>query len=1109
MCPNRMSQVHTESFDAARKRYTEAAAGTDDWVAAWETFQRALTRQWETSGKAADLDALKGHCLELTELAPTEKKGTSWMVKWLNLTVTKIENLESASYSDLESALLFSRLSLEHAASQQPALCALIKARMAELLLRLYQIGHETAKLMLAVDEAEDAARVDVEDHADRCRIMRILGTTLREKYSCFGGHDDLKASVRATRLSLEALPREEASGRSPMCLALYQNLANALHLLFDVSGDPRHLDEAIEFGHKSLGGGPNGDDAAQCISLVSSLTTRGRLKNDINDIKNAVSIMDKLIVLVSPKTSSRERASMYDHWARALQARYGITNQLQDLEAAILAGKKAVTLFENFPYGAYKASVALEMLILYTKKYERLRKLDDALEGLRYGEMSIQFQVPGSFKLGKHFGQISILYENMFFCTNKREHLTQSLSKAQKSLEFMPNSAIAQNNMACRFIVLYKRDGVQKDLDLALHHIELAFTASEDIQLGRGGLLSTAAEAYRLKYEASEKSAADGSEAEACLVKAVDYFTQSAKHPSNLVLKRIEAARRAAELLGRQCRWEEAYELLHSAVDWIPTLVPIHMSSEDQRTIVKSFFGLAAEACSVAIACGRVREAVEDLERGRGILVAAAHKALHNIDNLQERSPDLFRRYCRARDQLLGVPNGVEGGAEELRMYPDDHAVKRVSQLPSRVDTLNREMEEILKEIRSISGLHRFLEPILSGEMQELCGTKCVVALNTSKFGTHAIILNKERIWSVPLPDPPYIPNFAGALHVGVRVMERIVHHKSDDDWSDWVPNNNSLLGLLAILWHHIAEPVTRELGFGQVRGFESELMMGRRILWLPTGQYSRFPIHAAGLHGGNGKDTLFFGRGVLSTYIASFRQLAFAHSISTDLPSRLGGKGLIISMEPPEGGSDKALYLSNAGVEVEEVTAEASTMIDWEVLRRPTHSEALSSASTCSWLHVASHGVSDNSDPAASFLRLGTDEDDAVCAVQGSRLTVQQIADVRAHQGILAFLSACSTAENKVALLLDESLSIGYAFQLAGFPHIVGCLWPAYEFICPDFAAFFYRYLVQYGPKQGRPLTSDLIAFCVHYAAMSIMISHDCLKEPIFWAGFMHIGA
>ena len=1061
-----MTQAETASFEAARQRYTITVPGTDGWVAAWETFEKAITSQWRTSGAPVSLDALIDHYLDLPELAPSEKKSTAWMVNRLDVIITTIKGLESPRHLDLERATLLSRLSLEHVPGDQPALRALTKARMAELLLRSYDIYGDTTKLTTAVDEVEEAANIVVVEHSDRCEILTVLGIALRQRYNCLGEHEDLNASVAATRSSLEALPREELVSQSPRCLALYQNLANALGQLFDISGDPQHLDESIECGYKSLAGGPNGEDADSCNSLVSSLTTRARLKNEVEDLDNAVSIMDKLAVLLSPRTSSRQRVSIYDHWARALQARYEITNQLQDLETAISIGEKAVALFGNFQESKYKASTAHEMLILYTKKYKRSRKLDDALKGVRYGEMSIQLQTPGSRKLGEHIGQLAILYETMFFNTQKREYLHQAVSRARKGLQFTPNSAIAQNNMACKYLVLYKIEGTQGDLDLALNHITLAFSASEGKRLTRGALLSTAGEAYRLKYEASVKGTGGASEAEEYLVKAIDYFTQSAKHPTSMPLKRVEAARLAAKLLARQCRWESAYQLLHEAMEWIPKLVPIHMNSKEQMAIVTSFSGLAAEACSAALACGRVREAVEDLEMGRGILVAASHKALNDIDKLQERDPGLFWRYCRTRDQLLGLSNRVESEAKGAQVDLDGDLTSQAAQLPFRVEVLNTQMENILKEIHSIPGFHKFLEPILSGEMQELCGTKCVVALNASKFGAHAIFVNKERIWFIPLPDPPYIQNFAGRLQAGVRVMESIVHSSSDDDW---ISNNNSLQGLLATLWHHIAGPVVKELGFHDGGSFAPELMFSRRILWLPTGHYSQFPIHAAGLHDGNGKDTLV-GRYVLSTYIASFRLLRFAQSIDIGLPRR-SGKGLILSMEPPGRTSENPLYLPNAAVEVEEITKEASTMIDWEVIQRPTHAKALNSIGTCSWLHVASHGVSDSTDPSASFLHLEADEDDAANAGKGSRLTVHQISELGAKQGILAFLSACSTAESKVAPFLDESLSIGYAFQVAGFPHVVGCLWPAYEFICPDFVAFFYAISSSMGVRQADP--------------------------------------
>jgi len=44
----------------------------------------------------------------------------------------------------------------------------------------------------------------------------------------------------------------------------------------------------------------------------------------------------------------------------------------------------------------------------------------------------------------------------------------------------------------------------------------------------------------------------------------------------------------------------------------------------------------------------------------------------------------------------------------------------------------------------------------------------------------------------------------------------------------------------------------------------------------------------------------------------------------------------------------------------------------------------------------------------------------------------------------GVLAYLSACSTAVTGPELA-DESVHIVSAFQLAGYQHVIGTLWPA----------------------------------------------------------------
>ncbi len=58
---------------------------------------------------------------------------------------------------------------------------------------------------------------------------------------------------------------------------------------------------------------------------------------------------------------------------------------------------------------------------------------------------------------------------------------------------------------------------------------------------------------------------------------------------------------------------------------------------------------------------------------------------------------------------------------------------------------------------------------------------------------------------------------------------------------------------------------------------------------------------------------------------------------------------------------------------------------------------------------------------------------------------LTVRCSVGLRLKGAQIAYLSACSTAENKAAWLSDEVIHLVSGFQVAGFPHVIGCLWPA----------------------------------------------------------------
>jgi CHAT domain-containing protein len=120
-------------------------------------------------------------------------------------------------------------------------------------------------------------------------------------------------------------------------------------------------------------------------------------------------------------------------------------------------------------------------------------------------------------------------------------------------------------------------------------------------------------------------------------------------------------------------------------------------------------------------------------------------------------------------------------------------------------------------------------------------------------------------------------------------------------------------------------------------------------------------------------------------------------------------------------------------------------------EPLDLPSVDEVVDSLRSCHIAHFACHGSTDRADPSNSgllFQKRGESQE-----AEQDRLTVHRISELQslAHARI-AYLSACSTAENKAARLSDEVIHVVSGFQVAGFPHVVGCLWPSVDDVCVE---------------------------------------------------------
>lgn len=159
-----------------------------------------------------------------------------------------------------------------------------------------------------------------------------------------------------------------------------------------------------------------------------------------------------------------------------------------------------------------------------------------------------------------------------------------------------------------------------------------------------------------------------------------------------------------------------------------------------------------------------------------------------------------------------------------------------------------------------------------------------------------------------------------------------------------------------------------------------------------------------------------------------------------------------------------------------------------------KPTKADVLSELNNCAIAHFACHGAS-HTDPSHSSLLLHDHPD--------TPLTVASLATIRLDSARLAYLSACRTAYHPDAALVDEAIYLTTAFQLAGYPHVVGTLWESDDELSVRVADAFYSGLV----TDGGLIDTRKAARALHHAVRAVR--DELPNTPSLWAGYMHAGA
>ena len=399
------------------------------------------------------------------------------------------------------------------------------------------------------------------------------------------------------------------------------------------------------------------------------------------------------------------------------------------------------------------------------------------------------------------------------------------------------------------------------------------------------------------------------------------------------------------------------------------------------------------------------------------------------------------------------------------------------------------REWDALLGAIRALPGFEDFGQPVPFSQLAEAAADGPVVIINVSRLRCDALVLTSAGLTVLPLDGLSWDAAMAHG-DTYLQAVQRLSGYGEEDlGRAETQARQHDIDSTLAWLWDTVTEPVLTRLGYTSTPATDQSWP---RLWWSATGPLSLLPIHAAGRHGGTtGPMPASVLDLVVSSYTPTIQALIRARKTRRADPA---GRRLLIVAVPAAPADSGQPDLPGAAREADwlaerfpgsHTRREGSGAVVADVVRLiPQHAIA----------HFAAHGEQDLVYPSDGGLLLS----DGV-------LTVPQVAALDLSQAELAFLSACQTAIGGVRLL-DESLHVAAAFQLAGYRHVIGTLWAVSDRRSPEVVAEVYAGL---GPEGARGLDDvdpDRSAFALHSAVRRL---RDGRRAPaLLWIPYVHIG-
>jgi tetratricopeptide (TPR) repeat protein len=894
--------------------------------------------------------------------------------------------------------------------------------------------GEQTGDMTL-LDEAIEIGRKRLalcsDGHSAYAQACRFHESTLWLRWHQTGDITILDEAIMRARKVLTLCPDGDAERAQ-----YYQDLAILLGLRHRPADGTAMLDEAIALEHRVLSLCPerHPKHAEACMYLADTLKRYYRLTGNTAQLDEAITLERKCIALCPTMHVDHAR------WCRGLNTslwlRYHSTGDAALIDEAIAVGRRVLTLLPvgHAEHGSYCGMLAA-LLVSRNNQTDDTALLDEAIA---LGRQAVALCPDTDSEHATWCGNLAGELRDRYDLTGDAALLDEVTILGRKVLSLRP-AGHPKHAKACIGLALSLRDQYEctSGPNLLDEAVDLAHQSLSGLGDQHWQSLAFLCDIHL-----------DPNTPYFSITKATAYLHQwSCEELTDVAISMEPIISRFALLWASTDMWNSDTHLhmvtaYSNIIDKIPRLAGHVLGASLQLRALGTLGPIASDACIAALLAQRPTQAIELFDRAQGIMWAQA---------LHQRDPQVAGAPSHLADELRGLLRAVSLPAVEGLVEPVEREGHYLTPQDIRHQQ-NSRIQVILREIRAMPGLERFMLGHTFAQLREAARDHPVVVLVAAHGHVFALIVADSRQEG---PHPLRLDFTTERLSLlrdharkaGLRNgaapydLERDVRLQMQTTTPKAMAD---ALSVLKKLWHSVVKPVLDHLQL-KVRSMVTDRRYrqlketlqptpGRsrpRLHWCSTSDFTFLPLHAAGIYDGSKDARICCSDYVVSSYTPTVSALLRAQAkLPSSTPSRLSilavAEDCRTVLEMP-----RLWNVESELAQIKEIMDASRIDCAVDTVSTATVRDVTERIQEANFVHLACHGTQHQTDALESGFYL-----------KDGRLTVSKLMNLNLNQARFAYLSACETAKGDEKQP-DQAVHLAAAMLFAGFRSVVATMW------------------------------------------------------------------